>query len=347
MRSDRIVLSSSARRAGPSPDSRASAVASASRWAVHSPKRCMSADSPSGKVLVDHISAWARSRSGTSSPLSSSSAIRSCSEATAPGTSWSSGASAMAEARASSNRPWSSSWSRAAAMSGQARGARPRRPLAPRSRKYRRVAVAGGLVEGPLGVEASSGEAADQLGHHEPWLAVAAPVELAAGARRGAPAAPSAGSPEVGPRSTTAAAASSRNGPANTDTWRSVALSRLRQQVDAPGSRAESTPRAAPGEGAGHRPPAAPRRRGPPRARWCREATGLPADAGDLGADVSASSRSTSTPPSAARAAKSTRAGWSAVASSGRERQRGQPDHALAARRGSAATRCIRTLAAG
>ena len=221
MRSDRIVVSSSARRAGPSPDSRARAVASASRWAVHSPKRCMSADSPSEYVLVDHISACARSRSGTSSPLSNRSAIRSCSEATAPGASWSSGARAMAEARASSNRPWSSSWSRAAAMSGQAR----RTTSPPARARLRKYVACRSRVASSRGVSASRRRAKPRTGsgHHEPWLAVGAPVSSSHQVRveelqqvvSGV-----AGGRARGPR--TAAAASSRNGPSNTDTWSSV-----------------------------------------------------------------------------------------------------------------------------
>ena len=86
------------------------------------------------------------------------------------------GARAMAEARASSNRPWSSSWSRAAAMSGQARRTTSP-PARARLRKYVACRSRVASSRADLG-EPSPGEAAHRFRDHEPWLAVTTPVQL-------------------------------------------------------------------------------------------------------------------------------------------------------------------------
>ena len=89
-------------------------------------------------------------------------------EATAPGTSWTAGATATAAARASSSRPMSISWSRAATMSGQSRRTTSSPGLAPAA-EVARVPVPHPDAEGVL-VEPLPREASHQLGDQEPGL---------------------------------------------------------------------------------------------------------------------------------------------------------------------------------
>ena len=248
----------------------------------------------------------------------------------------------MAAARASSNRPWSSSWSRAAAMSGQARRttspparARLRKYLAWRSRvassravsaRRRRAKPRTSSGTTNRGSPVAAGVEVEQVRVDE--------LEQDVGGVAG-------GRAEVHHRAPRRRAGT---GPRTPRAGRTCAAppSDSRSTLHVEGG-VDAAPCA---EGAGHRPPAAPRRRGPPPARWCREPAGLSADAGDVGADVGVVEVDVH-PSGRARAAKSSRAGWSGGCVVVGQRQRGQPDHALADRRGSAATPWHRTVAAG
>ena len=230
MRKEWIVCSRASSSAGPSPDSRASLVASARRCVVQTPRCCRSAEAPSGRAVVDQSRARARSVSETTSPLSSRSRSRSCTLPPRRAPPGPRPPRAAAAARASSSRPW---------VSLTVEGRRDVGPLATydvRPRPGAAAVVGGVAVAHGVGrfIEAQkpSGEAADQHGQHEP-RPPSPPGRARPGGRRRSSRRSSAGSPVVvraRPRRRRRRAGTTLRRP----TPAQGALGGLRQHVEAP-----------------------------------------------------------------------------------------------------------------